>query len=78
MERFNIKIKKGKEQLIFEVKDYLHHEGEKCKFEVYKDNHLVISFDPHPHEAVTVCKNPGKLDKELVHLIADKLEAYQL
>ena len=78
MERFGIKIKKGNELLVFEVKDYLHHEGEKCQFEVYKDDQLVVSFEPHPHEVLTVCKNPGNLDKTLVHLIADKLEAYQI
>ncbi|MFA6085451.1 hypothetical protein [Mucilaginibacter sp.] len=76
MERFDIRIKKGKEEFDFEVRDYLHHEGEKCKFEVFKDHTLVVSFNPDPHENLTVCKNPGNLDKQLVHLIADKLERY--
>ena len=78
MERFDIKVKKGKEELIFEVRDYLHHEDEKCTFDVYKEDQLVVSYAPHPHETVTVCKNPGNLDKELVNLIAEKIEAYQL
>jgi hypothetical protein len=76
MERFDIKIKQGKEELNFEVRDYLHHEDEKCKFEVFKDDILIVSFNPDPHEHLTVCKNPGNLDKQLVHLIADKLEHF--
>ncbi|WP_374949203.1 hypothetical protein [Mucilaginibacter sp.] len=76
MERFDIRIKKGKEELEFEVKEYLHHDGEKCKFEVFKDHELVVSFNPDPHENLSVCQNPGNLDKQLVHLIADKLEPY--
>jgi hypothetical protein len=76
MERFDIKIKQGKEEFDFEVRDYLHHEGEKCKFDVFKDDMLVVSFNPDPHEHLTVCKNPGNLDKQLVHLIADELERF--
>jgi hypothetical protein len=78
MEKFDITIKKGKQELVFGVKDYPHHEDEKCKFEIFKDDKLVLSLDPDPHETLTVCKNPGNLDNELVHLIADKLEAYQM
>jgi hypothetical protein len=78
MEKFDIKIIKDKEELVFEVRDYLHHEDEKCTFDVYQNEQLVASFAPHPHETVTVCKNPGNLDKELVNLIAEKLEAHQL
>lgn len=76
MERFDISIKQGNKQLSFEVRDYLHHEDDKCKFEVFKDDRLVLSFNPDLHENLSVCKNPGNLDNKLVHLIADELEKY--
>ena len=60
----------------FEIRDYLHHEGDKCKFEVYDHYRFVASFNPDPHENLTVCKNPGKLDQKLLHSIADILEKF--
>jgi hypothetical protein len=76
MERFDISIKQGKEEVAFEVREYLHHDSEKCKIEVFRDDALVVSFNPDPHEHLSVCQNPGNLDKKLVHLIADQLEKY--
>lgn len=76
MDKFDISIKQGKEVIGFEVKDYLHHDDEKCKFDIYQNDILVLSLKPDPHEHLTVCKNPGNLDKKLVNLIADKLEHY--
>lgn len=74
MERFDIKVKQGKKEFEFEIRDYVHHASDKCQFEVYDDNELVASFNPDPHEHLSVCKNPGNLDKKLLNLIADKLE----
>ena len=76
MERFDISIKQGKEELAFEVREYMHHDSEKCKIEVFKDEAMVVSFNPDQHEHLSVCQNPGKLDKQLVHLIADHLEKF--
>ncbi|AMR33632.1 hypothetical protein A0256_20465 [Mucilaginibacter sp. PAMC 26640] len=74
MERFDIKIKQGKKEYDFEIREYMHHNGDKCKLEVYDQDELVASFNPDPHENFTVCKNPGNLDNTLLHLIADKLD----
>jgi|GEM_PF-3101129 hypothetical protein len=77
MEKFDLRIIQGKEELMFEVKEYLHHQhDDRCKVEVYKDDILMVSFNPDPHEHLTVCQNPGNLDKKLVHLIVDKLEGH--
>jgi len=78
MEKFNITIAHKKQSYQFEVADYLHHDGEHCQFEVFSEGKLVASFEPDSHEIVKVCKNPGHLDSELLHLIAGKLEGFQL
>lgn len=74
MEKHKITIVKDKEVLHFDVADYLHHDGERCKFEVYQDDRFVASFEPDPHHYLHVCKNAGVLDEETLHLIADQLE----
>lgn len=78
MEKFKITIAKDKELFDFEVSDYVHQEGDKCKFEVYHEGTLAAAFEPDAHEYLRLCKNPGKLDEELLHLIADKLESMHL
>lgn len=76
MEKFEIKVKQGRQEYEFEVREYLHHQDEKCQFEIFDNDRMVASFNPDPHEHLSVCKNPGNLDKKLLHLIADKLEPY--
>ncbi|MCJ8209157.1 hypothetical protein MUY27_05520 [Mucilaginibacter sp. RS28] len=74
MERFEITVVRDKEIMRFQVADYLHQEGEHCKFEVYNNGDFIASFQPDAHQFLHVCKNPGKLDEEVLHLIADQLE----
>lgn len=74
MERFSIEIKRNKDTLQFEVADYLHHNGEHCKFEVYQNNEFVASFEPDQHKFLHVCKDTGKLDEKTMNLLCDKLE----
>ncbi|MBD1393288.1 hypothetical protein [Mucilaginibacter glaciei] len=76
MERFDISIQQGNQQLGFEVREYMHHGGDHCMFEIFTDDKMVVSFNPDPYESLTVCKNPGSLNNKLVHLIADKLEKF--
>lgn len=74
MEKFTVSIKSGAKELQFDVADYLHHNGEHCKFEVFLDNEFVASFEPDPHQFLHVCKNTGKLDDNILNLLCDKLE----
>ncbi|HEX3386292.1 MAG TPA: hypothetical protein VHS53_13925 [Mucilaginibacter sp.] len=76
MESLQVKIERDGEVYRFEVEDYVHHTGDRCKFEVYLNGEIAASFEPDPQEHLYVCKNPGKLDAELLHLLADEIEAY--
>ncbi|WP_207535496.1 hypothetical protein [Desertivirga arenae] len=62
----------------FEVVDYVHHEHEHCKFEVFKEEKLVASFEPDQYGFLHICKNPGELDRELLQELAEKIERYNL
>jgi hypothetical protein len=76
MEKFPIEISKDSITYKFEIVDYLHHEGDRCKVEVYREGKLVAGLDPHPHDYLQVCKNPGNVDKEVLHLLIEKLESH--
>jgi hypothetical protein len=55
----------------FEVGEYLHHEKDKCKYKVY-----VASFTPDAHDFLHICQNPGNVNEEILHLLADQIEAH--
>ena len=78
MEKFTISISKDQEIHHFEVIDYPHHEGERCKFEVFQNGKYVAGFEPDAHEYLRICKNTGNLDNEVLYLLADQIEAYHL
>ena len=78
MEKFTINVSKDKEIYQFEVVDYPHHEGERCKFEVFRNGQYVAGFEPDAHEYLKICKNPGRLDPKVLYLLADQIEAYHL
>ena len=78
METENFQIAIGQVNVqTFEVRDYIHHEKDKCKFEIYKSGQLILSLEPDG-DFLRVCKNPGELDEETIHLISDKIESYHL
>lgn len=76
MERIPIKVTRGEEIYLFEVLDYVHHPSDRCKFEVYAHGNFVASFEPDPNGHLQICKNNGKLDEELLHLVADEIETF--
>jgi hypothetical protein len=78
MEKFSIAISNDEQVYNFEVADYLHHEDDHCKFEVFLGGDFIASFEPDGHEFLRICKKYGKVNEELLHLIADKLELYQI
>ena len=61
----------------FAIADLMHH-SEKCKFEVYSGEEFVASFEPDEQGFLHLCKNTGKVDRDFLHLIADKIETYNL
>jgi hypothetical protein len=76
MERFPITVKKEDDIYRFEVVDYVHHDKERCQFEVYQNGQLVASFEPDRQDHLEVCANKGRLDETLLHMIADEIETY--
>jgi hypothetical protein len=59
----------------FEVGEYLHQDGERCKFKVFKEGMLVASFEPDRHQLLHLCQNQGKVEEQILHLLADQIEA---
>ncbi|OOQ58963.1 hypothetical protein [Mucilaginibacter pedocola] len=76
MENYPITISLNKEVHHFEVGEYAHHEDGKCKFRVYKNGKHVASFTPDIHDFLQICQNPGSLPEEILHELADKIEAH--
>ena len=80
MELFEISVDYQGEHKHFEVRDYMHHEGDQCKFEIYKEGKFIAGFEPGPapHRHLNICKNAGVEKEELLNIIADQLEGYNL
>jgi hypothetical protein len=73
MENYPITISVDKAVHHFEVGEYLHHD-ERCKFKVFENGTYVASFTPDDHDFLQICQNPGGIDEEILHLLADQIE----
>ncbi|RYZ44538.1 MAG: hypothetical protein EOP49_26870 [Sphingobacteriales bacterium] len=78
METFTLAVSTGKEEHIFEIADYLRHDGVRCKFKIYQVGELVASFEPDANGHLHICQNPGEIDKEVLHLLADEIESHHI
>ena len=76
MENYPITISKDKEIHYFEVGEYLHHNDESCKYRVFENGKFVAGFEPDLHNYLHICQNPGSIDEEILHLLADQIEAH--
>jgi len=76
MENYQITIRKDKEVRHFEVGEYLHHDGENCKFKVFEGGKFVASFEADEHQFLHICQNPNGLDETMLHLLADQIESH--
>ena len=76
MENYAITVSLGKEVHTFEVGEYPHYEGEHCKYKVYENGAYVASFEPDTHDFLHICQNPGDVDEEILHLLAEKIEQH--
>lgn len=76
MENYPITISVDKAVHHFEVGEYPHHEDDRCKYKVFEDGVYVASFEPDPQELLHVCQNPGGIDEEVLHLLADQIETH--
>lgn len=78
MEKFEISVNYKNENHHFEVKDYMHHQGDQCKFEVFKNGQFIASFEPGSHMHLHICKDTGLLPEAVLNIIADRIEASHL
>lgn len=76
MDQLIIPLQQNNTILNFEVRDYPHHENDACKFEVYTDGELVVSFEPDKYGHLHICKNPGKVNNEVLYELAQEIEKY--
>jgi hypothetical protein len=76
MENYPITISKDKAVHHFEVGEYPHHDEEHCKYKIFENGVYVASFEPDAHDFLHICQNPGGVDEEVLHLLADKIEAH--
>lgn len=76
MENYEINISVDKQIHRFEIGEYLHQSGESCKVKVFQEGKLVASFQPDDYNYLHICQNPGQLEEELLHLLADQIEAH--
>jgi hypothetical protein len=76
MENYPISITADKKVHHFEVGEYPHHNDDRCKFRVFEDGLYVASFEPDAQDFLQICQNPGRIDEEILHLLADQIEAH--
>jgi hypothetical protein len=78
MEIFQISVTWDNQVYHLEIRDYMHHEGDKCKYEILRDGQFIGSLEPGAHKILHICKNPGLVDEGLLHEVAGQLEAYNV
>jgi hypothetical protein len=78
MEKFEISVTVANENQHFEVLDYMHHDGNQCKYEIFKDGSFIGSLEPDAHHVLHICKNPGMVSEDVLHRIAEQLESYHI
>lgn len=76
MENYGITISIDKEVHHFEVGEYVHHEDDKCKYRICENGAYVASFTPDDNDFLHICQNPGNVAEEVLHLLADQIEAH--
>lgn len=76
MDRFNLQITSDGATYDFEVIDFAADEDYRCKFEIYRKDRFVASFEPDSRGFLHICKNEGAVEEPILHLIADKLEGF--
>jgi hypothetical protein len=78
MEKFEISVTVDHENHHFEIRDYMHHEEDKCKYEIFREGQFIGSFEPDHHKILHVCQNPGVVSEKVLDLIAEQLEGYHI
>lgn len=78
MEKFEISVLVNSKNQHFEIRDYMHHDGEQCKYEIFMEGQFIGGLEPREHKILHICKDPGVVPESTLHLIADELEKYNI
>jgi hypothetical protein len=73
---YTITVSHDKEVHRFEVGEYVHHVEDKCKYRVFENGTYVASFTPDDHDFLHICENPGAVNEEVLHLLANRIEGH--
>lgn len=76
MENYLITVNNDKDIHRFEVGEYAHYEEDKCRYRIFENGTYVASFEPDALDFLHICQNPGKLDEQVLHLLAEQIEAH--
>ncbi|RYU91292.1 hypothetical protein EWM62_04965 [Mucilaginibacter terrigena] len=75
MESYQVAITKDTKTHRFEIGEYPHHKDGSCKYRVFENGVYVASIEPDTHHLLHICQNPGHIAEDILHLLADKIEA---
>ena len=78
MEEFEVSLTAGNAVHHFEIKDYMHHDGDLCKYEIYQGGRFIASLEPDAHRELHICKDAGVVSRDLLFKLADELERYNI
>jgi hypothetical protein len=73
METYTISLS-ATHQHHFQVAEYPHHASGSCKYKIFQNGDFVASLEPDSHDFLHICKNPGNIDIEVLHLLAEDIE----
>ncbi|WP_316812592.1 hypothetical protein [Pedobacter heparinus] len=59
----------------FQVGQYLHHATGGCKYKIFQNGNFVASLESDGQDFLHVCQNPGGIDLEILHLLAEQIES---
>lgn len=74
MENYTIRIELGRESQEFQVSEHPHNGGS-CKYKIYQNDRFVAGLEPDGQDFLHICQNPEDLDIEILHLLAEEIEA---
>jgi hypothetical protein len=74
MENYTVTIS-AEQHHHFQIIQYPHHATNGCQYKIYQHGDFVASLEPDSQDFLHVCKNPANIDLEILHLLAEQIEA---
>jgi len=74
MGQYTIALDLGSQRHTFQISEHPHITGS-CKYYIYQNGTFVASLEPDGQDFLHICRNPANLDIEILHLLAEQIEA---